>query len=407
MKRYCGRRFTGEEIGQLCALIADNPGRTRAQLSRLACRLLQWRKADGGLKEMSCRVAMLRMHREGLLQLPPPRNRKGGSSRIEHTFWSAPQPLLSRPVHELPGVHLAPVLSRPDSALWNEYIDRYHYLGYTPLPGAQLRCFARWENRLLALLGFGAPAWKTAPRDRFIGWCPSERERNLQLIVNNARFLILPWVQSKNLASKLLALASRQLPQDWQDRYAYRPVLLETFVETQRFTGACYKAANWIHVGQTQGRGKLDRDHKADLPTKSIWLYPLSRHSSEERFAPLESSRASSAGHCSVMGLPNIYHHSAILEATTDFVGIASADGRLQYVNPAGLEMCGFEKETDVTKYRVQDFHPEWTNKLLREEFFPICAKEGVWSGELEFFAPRWARDPYVRGDRGSQIAKW
>ena len=105
-----------------------------------------------------------------------------------------------------------------------------------------------------------------------------KRERNLQLIVNNARFLILPWVQSKNLASKLLALASRQLPQDWQDRYAYRPVLLETFVETQRFTGACYKAANWIHAGQTQGRGKLDRDHKADLPTKSIWLYPLSRH---------------------------------------------------------------------------------------------------------------------------------
>ena len=190
----------------------------------------------------------------------------------------APQPPLSRPVHELPGVHLEPVLSRPDSALWNEYIDRYHYLGHTPLPGAQLRYFARWEDRILALLGFGAPAWKTAPRDRFIGWRPSERERNLQLIVNNARFLILPWVQSKNLASKLLALASRQLPQDWQDRSAYRPVLLETFVETQRFTGACYKAANWIHVGQTQGRGKLDRDHKADLPTKSIWLYPLSRH---------------------------------------------------------------------------------------------------------------------------------
>ena len=163
MKRYCGRRFTGEEIGQLCALIADNPGRTRAQLSRLACRLLQWRKADGGLKEMSCRVAMLRMHREGLLQLPPPRNRKGGSSRIEHTFWSAPQPPLSRPVHELPGVHLEPVLSRPDSALWNEYIDRYHYLGHTPLPGAQLRYFARWEDRILALLGFGAPRLENRP----------------------------------------------------------------------------------------------------------------------------------------------------------------------------------------------------------------------------------------------------
>ncbi len=122
-------------------------------------------------------------------------------------------------MHELPGLHLEPVLSRPDSALWNEYIDRYHYLGYKPLPGAQLRYFACSESRILALLGFGAAAWKTAPRDRFIGWRPSERERNLQLIVNNARFLILPWVQSKNLASKVLAMATRQLPEDWHDRY--------------------------------------------------------------------------------------------------------------------------------------------------------------------------------------------
>ena len=127
-------------------------------------------------------MAMLRMHRQGLLQLPPPRNPKGGSGPIKHTFCSAPQPLLSRPVHELSGLHLEPVLSRPDSTLWNEYIDRYHYLGYKPLPGAQLRYFACSESRILALLGFGAAAWKTAPRDRFIGWRPSERERNLQLI---------------------------------------------------------------------------------------------------------------------------------------------------------------------------------------------------------------------------------
>ena len=115
---------------------------------------------------------------------------------------------------------------------------------------------------------------ETAPRDRFIGWRPSERERNLQLIVNNARFLILPWVESKNLASKVLAMAARQLPEDWHDRYAYRPVQLETFVDTGRFTGACYKAANWILVGHTQGRGKLDRDHKPICPPKAVWLYP-------------------------------------------------------------------------------------------------------------------------------------
>jgi len=278
MKRFCGRDFSGQEMRRLGELIGEDPTRSRAQLSRLACQLLGWFKPDGGLKEMSCRVAMLRMHREGLLQLPPPRNRKGGSGRIEHTFCSAPQAPLSRPVHELPDLHLEPVLSRPDSALWNEYIDRYHYLGYKPLPGAQLRYFACSENRILALFGFGAAAWKTAPRDCFIGWSASERESNLRLIVNNARFLILPWVECKNLASKVLAMVARQLPEDWHNRYAYRPVMLETFVDTQRFTGACYKAANWIHVGETQGRGKLDRDHKADLPTKSIWLYPLSKH---------------------------------------------------------------------------------------------------------------------------------
>ena len=276
MRRCCGREFTQEHIAQLAGLIADNPQATRAQLSRLACRLLDWRKADGGLKEMSCRVAMLRLHREGLIRLPPPRNRQG-SSRVEHTLLSAPQEPLKRPAHELEGLQLESVRSRPDSSLWNEFIDRYHYLGHKPLPGAQMRYFACWRGRILALLGFGAAAWKTAPRDRFIGWLPAQRESNLHLIANNARFLILPWVESENLASKVLAMAARRLPEDWLERYAYRPVLLETFVDDERFTGACYKAANWIRVGRTQGRGKLDRRHEAKLPPKSIWLYPLAK----------------------------------------------------------------------------------------------------------------------------------
>ncbi len=276
MRRCCGREFTQEHIAQLRSLIADNPQATRVQLSRLACRLLDWRKPDGGLKEMSCRVAMLRLHREGLIRLPPPRNRQG-SSRVEHTLLSAPQEQLKRPAHELEGLQLQTVRSRPDSSLWNEFIDRYHYLGHKPLPGAQMRYFALWQGRILALLGFGAAAWKTAPRDRFIGWLPGERESNLHLIANNARFLILPWVESKNLASKVLAMAARRLPEDWFQRYAYRPVLLETFVDEERFTGGCYRAANWLRVGLTQGRGKLDRRHEAKLPPKSVWLYPLTK----------------------------------------------------------------------------------------------------------------------------------
>ncbi|MDA2926195.1 DUF4338 domain-containing protein [Acidobacteria bacterium AH-259-G07] len=277
MKRYCGRDFSSQEIQLLRGLIAQDPTRSRAQLSRLACRVLGWFKPDGGLKQMSCRVAMLRMHEQGLIQLPPPRIRKP-DCRIRHTARSDPQPRLARPVYELPPLRLQLINSAQDSALWNEYIDRYHYLGYQPLPGAQLRYFACCQQRILALLGFGAAAWKTAPRDRFIGWTVSQREKNLLLVVNNARFLILPWVQSPNLASKLLSMVARQLPQDWESHYAYRPVLLETFVENQRFRGACYRAANWIYVGQTQGRGKLDRDRTARLPTKSLWLYPLTKY---------------------------------------------------------------------------------------------------------------------------------
>ncbi|MDA2936726.1 DUF4338 domain-containing protein [Acidobacteria bacterium AH-259-A15] len=197
---------------------------------------------------------------------------------IKPTARSDPQSCLARPLHELPPLRLQLINTAQDSALWNEYIDRYHYLGYKPLSGAQLRYFVCCQQRILALLGFGAAAWKTAPRDRFIGWTPSQREKNLLLVVNNARFLILPWVQSPNLASKLLSMVARQLPQDWDRHYAYRPVLLETFVEDQRFRGACYRAANWIYVGQTQGRGKLDRDRTARLPTKSLWLYPLTKH---------------------------------------------------------------------------------------------------------------------------------
>jgi hypothetical protein len=166
---------------------------------------------------------------------------------------------------------------KKDSQLWNEYIERYHYLGYTPLPGAQLRYFVTMDEQILALLGFGASAWQIAPRDKFIGWDHEQRLRGLPLIVNNARFLILPWIQSKNLASKILAMAANQLPMDWFHHYKLRPVLLETFVETTRFRGTCYRAANWIHVGKTKGRGKLGPAGVQSVPIKDILLYPLSR----------------------------------------------------------------------------------------------------------------------------------
>ncbi len=162
--------------------------------------------------------------------------------------------------------------------MWlNEYIHRYHYLGHKTLPGAQLRYFVTIDQQIVAALGFGASAWQTAPRDQFIGWNDEQRQNNLALVVNNARFLIMPWVQCKNLASKILSMMAHRLCDDWDAQYNIRPVLLETFVDTERFTGTCYKAANWTHVGQTKGRGKLGPSGKQSVPIKDIWLYPLCR----------------------------------------------------------------------------------------------------------------------------------
>ena len=147
------------------------------------------------------------------------------------------------------------------------------------VPGAQMRYFVRANNgEPLAVLGFGAAAWKTAPRDEFIGWSPAVRQRNLALVVNNARFLILPWIRIGNLASHLLAQLQRRLPHDWERRYALRPVLLETFCESARFLGTCYQSANWLCVGHTQGRGKLDVHRQSSVPVKSVWLKPLHKN---------------------------------------------------------------------------------------------------------------------------------
>ena len=157
-------------------------------------------------------------------------------------------------------------------------MTRYHYLGYRPLPGAQIRYMVKDEGTLLAALGFGAAAWKVAARDSFIGWTPDQRATRLHLVVNNARFLVLPWIHIPNLASRILGLAARQVYHDWPELYGYQPVVLETYIEKKRFAGTCYKAANWIHVGQTTGRGKLDRHHRRNTPVKDVYLYPLHRH---------------------------------------------------------------------------------------------------------------------------------
>ncbi|MCF8038392.1 MAG: DUF4338 domain-containing protein [Desulfohalobiaceae bacterium] len=278
--RYCGREFTQREIDRIQSLAFENPAQTRTEFSKRVCELLNWYKPDGGLKDMSCRVALSRMYDDGLVLLPGSRYQPGRKKtyKTQKTKATDPADPVNEPVDRLQDLVFRQVSGQKDSKLWNEYIDRYHYLGYKPLAGAQLRYFVSSQDQLLALLGFGAAAWTIADRDRHIGWTNKQREQNLHLVVNNARFLILPWVQSKNLASKILAKATQRLPGDWLKRYRYQPVLMETFVQQDRYQGVSYKAANWIKVGQTKGRGKLDQDNNARIPIKDIWLYPLHRN---------------------------------------------------------------------------------------------------------------------------------
>lgn len=277
--QICGRHFSESELGWIRDQVKSIPDLSRAQLSRLFCHYTQWHKPDGGLKEMSCRVALLRLKQRGLIQLPPPKTTPPAVGRIQRTSRGEPKSPICIQAGQV-DLDFKPV-EKKSSPLWNELIDRYHYLGYQRQGGAQMRFFIYASGYLAALLGFSAAAWKAAPRDAFIGWNDTQRQKRLHRVVDNSRFLILPWVHSKNLASRILSSAARKLPDLWQERYHYRPLLLETFVQKSRFSGVCYKAANWICVGQTRGRGKWDRKNLHDKPVKTIWLYPLDRRFKE------------------------------------------------------------------------------------------------------------------------------
>jgi Domain of unknown function (DUF4338) len=278
--RYCGRDFTPAELDAIAGLAAALP--SRAAISRAVCDALGWHAPDGRRKDMTARVALNRMAAHGLITLPPARNGNGNGRHTRH----APGGQLALPVPvpaaktlaDLGPVTISVVAGREPSRRWNQLIRDHHYLGYTPLAGAQIRYLATSPAAgAFAALAFAASAWTCSPRDAAIGWDAATRKANLDLICGNSRFLIRPDVQVRNLASWLLGAVTRRLPADWHARYGYAPVLAETFVEASRFAGTSYRAANWILAGQTQGRGKLDRHHEHALPVKDIYLYPLHR----------------------------------------------------------------------------------------------------------------------------------
>jgi Druantia protein DruA len=276
-RRYCGREFSPAELDHIRELLELRPVVRRVALSRRICQDFGWLNVLGQPKEMSCRVALLRMEKDGLIGLPAPLNKNGGGRcPIKLSAASEPREAVQASAGTLEPLAFQKVDKGRLSSLWNELIHRYHYLGYRPLSGAQMR-YLIWSGDGLpvAALGFGASAWQIQPRDEHIGWNHQQRAAGLHRIVNNARFLILPWVRCPGLASRILSGIIKPLRADWRWRYGYEPVLLETFVEIPRFSGASYRAANWVLVGQTQGRGKLEKNHRQVAPLKEIWLYPL------------------------------------------------------------------------------------------------------------------------------------
>jgi hypothetical protein len=279
--RYRGREFESVELEWIRTLIEQEGKRGRTHISRRVCEELSWRRVDGRLKDMACRVALLQMERDGLIQLPASTGNSHLNRKrpIQRTPLGEPGAEISCRVDQLPDkIVLSLVESKSQVQLWTELIDRYHYLGYKTPVGAYLRYLIQTEEGVvLGCLGFSSAAWKCADRDKWIQWSAADREGNLERVVDNNRFLVLPWIQVKGLASKVLSFAARALPAHWERTYGYRPVLLETFVEMDRFKGTCYRAANWICVGKTQGRSKYDRHHKLSKPIKSIWLYPLTK----------------------------------------------------------------------------------------------------------------------------------
>jgi hypothetical protein len=271
-----GRDLLLEDL-EVIREVAGQPGQTRRSISVAVCERLGWLQPNGRPWDMACRYLLLRLQEKGLLTLPPPRMRAGTRRSLALTKAAEPQGAVDIPVGQLGPLRCQRVDATPLAQLWNEYIYRYHYLGLGTLVGPHIRYLIGFEGGWLAAMGFCGAAWALRPRDEWIGWSRAQRQQRLHLVVNQARFLILPWVHSKNLASHLLSLSARQLIQDWQYIYCHRPLLLETFVDSRRYAGTSYRAANWVHLGLSQGRGKMDRHTRRELPAKEIYVYPLHR----------------------------------------------------------------------------------------------------------------------------------
>ena len=279
-----GRCFSPDEIGLIRQTVRTFSNLSLKELSNTICELLEWKRPNGKLKHEECRAFLERLQSDGVLVLPKLRNTAApGPRKVFVADCGNPSAPITGSAGQFAPLSLR-LVQASDKALhstFKQLIERWHYLKYRIPFGAHLNYLVespKLPGQFLACLQFSSPAWTMAPRDAWIGWNAEERKKNLQFIVSNNRFLIPPHVSVRGLASMILSLAARHLPDDWERFYGYRPLLIETLVERARFRGTCYKAANWIHLGCTQGRGRMDREHAAHGKSiKDIYVYPLCR----------------------------------------------------------------------------------------------------------------------------------
>ena len=276
---YRGREVTAAEVACIRELIAAHPGCSRRRLSQELCRAWNWVQPNGQLRDMVCRGLMLALHRAGHIALPP-RQKTPPNPLVQR---SRPRvvDLDRRPIQTslqaLGALRWEQVRRTPQEELFNSLIEQHHYLGYTQPVGEHLKYLVFAGERLVACLAWSSAPRHLGPRDRFLGWSAEARRKNLHLIASNLRFLVLPWVQVPHLASHLLGRMTRQLSGDWERVYGHGLYFVETFVDPERFRGTCYRAANWIVLGRTTGRGKDDQTHRANRSRKEVWGYPLDR----------------------------------------------------------------------------------------------------------------------------------
>lgn len=273
------RTIEQDDILQIQATVDEHWAKGRKHISMELCRLWDWLQPSGRLKDMACREILLTLNRKGLISLPPPLTPNANNHKRNKTILeiSADQTPLQEHISKLPQVELRMVRGTDAEPLYNSLVHYHHYLGYRQIVGNHLKYIAYIGERPVACLGWGSAAWSVKSRDAFIGWDKKTKEERLQFVANNTRFLVLPWVQVKCLASKILALNIKSISGDWMRVYQHPLYLLETFVEQNRFKGTCYKAANWIRVGQTKGIAKSGHDHRVHGNIKDVLVYPLGK----------------------------------------------------------------------------------------------------------------------------------